>query len=179
MRCCQEEQDNSFLCSFPVLSGIIAFSLTITVFASCSFYEATWIDETGTTYTATPGVYSCKYAGDFAGPKNFIDALAVISLVVGLISGTLATLAVGTSAFNLKFKIKNPGVASCGFMLAAIAQVPTYSVLIGNVCDFRYAGRCKILSTGFINAAAIVVWIIASCFSRAMVGKAQQNSSGS
>lgn len=119
----------------------------------------------------------CKYvdgSAPFPGPTNFIDALAVISLVVGLVSGTLATLAIGTSAANLSFKIKNPGVASCGFMLAAIGQVPTFAVLIGAACDYRYAGDCKIMTNGWINVAAIAIWIIASCFSRSMVAAAPQ-----
>mmetsp|Transcript_5898 Transcript_5898/g.13996 ORF Transcript_5898/g.13996 Transcript_5898/m.13996 type:complete len:175 (-) Transcript_5898:70-594(-) len=162
------------------LFGIVGFSLTCVVFASCSFYSVAWIDETGATFDAEPGLYVCKYTdGDapFTGPKNFIDGLAVLSLVAGLISGTLATLAIGTSAANLKFKIKNPGVASCGFMLAAVCQIPTYAVLIGAACDYRYEGDCKVLSNGYMNAGAIVVWIVASCFSRSMVGNAQQNPS--
>lgn len=148
------------------------------MFASCSFYSVAWIDETGAVFEAEPGLYSCKFtdgSAPFTGPKNFIDALAVMSLCGGLIAGTLATLAIGTNAANLKFKIKNPGVASCGFMLAAICQVPTYSVLIGAACDYRYAGDCKVISSGYINAAAIVVWIVASCFSRSMVGKRNDN----
>ena len=156
--------------------------MTCVVFASCSFYSVAWIDENGTAYEAEPGLYVCKYtdgSAPFTGPKNFIDGFAVLSLVAGLISGTLATLAIGTSAFNLKFKIKNPGVASCGFMLAAITQVPTYTVLFGAACDIRYAGDCKVISNGIINAAAIVVWIVASCFSRSMVGKRQESGGNS
>jgi len=161
------------------LLGIIGFSLTIVVFASCSFYEAKWIDETGASFEATPGIYTCKYAdgsAPFTGPLNFIDTFAVISLVVGFVSGTLATLAIGTRAFNLKFKIQNPGVSSCLFMLAAIGQVPTYAVLIGAACDFRYAGECSITTNGWTNAGAIVIWIVASCFSRSVVGTASQSS---
>lgn len=163
------------------LSGIVAFSLTVVVFASCSFYSVAWIDESGNAFEAEPGLYTCKYtdgSAPFTGPKNFIDALAVISLVVALVSGTLATLAVGSYAANLSFKIKNPGVSSCGFMLAAISQVPTYAVLIGAACDYRYAGDCKIITNGWVNVGAIVVWIIASCFSRSMVGTPRQSGSG-
>ena len=153
--------------------------MTCVVFASCKFYSVAWIDETGRAFDAEPGLYSCKYAdGDvpFTGPLNFIDALAVISLVCGLVSGVLATLAIGTYAANLSFKIKNPGVSSCGFMLAAISQIPTYAVLIGAACDYRYAGDCKIMTNGWVNVAAIIIWVVASCFSRSMVQAAPPSS---
>eukprot|EP00980_Cylindrotheca_fusiformis_P028257 scaffold22589_cov138-Cylindrotheca_fusiformis.AAC.20 len=163
------------------LIGIIGMSLTIYVFSSCNFYEASWIEDDAQMFNATPGIYVCKYADGsepFAGPKNFIDGLAVIALVIALVSGIIATVAIGTFAFHLKLRIKNPGVSSCLFMMAAIAQVPTYVVLISAACDMRYDGECKIVDTGFVNVGAIIVWIIASCFSRSVVGAGQSSGGG-
>jgi hypothetical protein len=161
-------------------TGIVGISLTIYVFSSCSFYEATWT-ENAETFDATPGIYVCKYAegsAAFNGPKNFIDGMAVLALVIALISGVVATAAIGSFGFMLKLRIKNPGISSCLFMLAAMTQIATYVVLISAACDYRYDGECKIVTAGFVNIGAIGVWIIASCFSRSVVGVNQSGGSG-
>jgi hypothetical protein len=162
-------------------TGIVGISMTIYVFSSCNFYEATWTDENEETFDAAPGIYVCKYAegsAAFSGPKNFIDGLAVLALVIALISGVVATAAIGSFGFMLKLRIKNPGISSCLFMLAAITQVATYVVLISAACDYRYDGECKIVTAGFVNIGAIGVWIIASCLSRSVVGANQSGGSG-
>lgn len=183
-----ETKEDTFLHCFDqklmrlmLAAGIVGIIITIVVFSSCSFYEAIWTDENGQIFEATPGIYACKYSdgsSPFNGPKNFIDGLAVLSLVIALISGILATGAIGTFGFMLKFRIKNPGISSCLFMLAAITQVPTYVVLISAACDYTVEGDCKILTTGFVNIGAIGAWIIASCFSRSVVGANQNGGSG-
>jgi hypothetical protein len=161
-------------------TGIVGISITIYVFSSCSFYEATWT-ENAEIFDATPGIYACKYAEGseaFTGPKNFIDGLAVLALVIALISGVVATAAIGSFGFMLKLRIKNPGISSCLFMLAAFTQIPTYVVLISAACDYKYDGECKLSSAGYVNIGAIGAWIIASCFSRSVVGANQSGGAG-
>ena len=117
---------------FALIIALIAFGLAIYILVSCDFYEVDWVKD-GIAQSNTPGIYSCKYAGDDSLPTNAMDYIAVIALLMAIICGVISTLALASFYFKWKFRVKNPGFSSCLYMLSVFCHAVTYTVLIGSV----------------------------------------------
>ena len=114
-----------------LLAASAALGLAIYVLVSCEFYEVVWNDN-GAQMIDTPGLFACKYS-DEELPKNTMDFIALIALFVAISVGSISTLALASFYFKWKFRVKNPGLSSCLYMLAVVCHGVTYVVLIGAV----------------------------------------------
>ena len=123
-----------------LLAASAALGLAIYVLVSCEFYEVVWNDN-GAQMIDTPGFFACKYS-DEELPKNTMDFIALIALFVAISVGSISTLALASFYFKWKFRVKNPGLSSCLYMLAVVCHGVTYVVLIGAVRKTSVTRTC-------------------------------------